>query len=123
MSAGAPCVLIVDDDESIREFVELALEDEGYGTLTAIHGRAALDCLQDHRPDVILLDMRMPVMDGWGFARAYRRLPGPHAPIIVMTAALDAAAYSAEIGADGYLAKPFALDDLLDAVGRFARAR
>jgi CheY-like chemotaxis protein len=71
-------------------------------------------------PDVILLDMRMPVMDGWQFASAYRELPGPRARVVAMTAARDAARSGAEIGADGNLAKPFELDDLLNLVDRLA---
>jgi CheY-like chemotaxis protein len=61
---------------------------------------------------VILLDMRMPTMDGWAFAQAYDRLPELHAPVIVMTAAPDAATRAAEINAVAYLAKPFHLADL-----------
>jgi CheY-like chemotaxis protein len=62
--------------------------------------------------------MKMPVVDGWGFARAYRAQPGPHAPIVVFTAAVDARRRAAEIGAEGYLAKPFNLDDLRALVSR-----
>ena len=111
-------VLVVDDDDTIRELVQMALADEGYDVVSAPHGAAALDLVGQIDPDVILLDMRMPVMDGWEFARQYRERPGPHAPIIVVTAAVDAADRAAQIGADGYLPKPFELDDLLDLVGQ-----
>jgi CheY-like chemotaxis protein len=60
-------------------------------------------------------------MDGWAIADAYRRRPGPHAPIVVLTAAQDAAARAAQINADGYLGKPFELDDLLNVVARYIR--
>ena len=120
MNDPAPLVLIVDDDESIREFIAMALEDEGYRTATATNGQVALEVMRHAPPDVILLDMRMPVMDGWEFARAYRAQIASSAPIIVMTAALDAAVSSAEIDAQGYLAKPFALDDLIALVRSFA---
>ena len=113
-------VLVVDDDESIREFVNLALTDEGYEVLTAHDGAAALDVIRRHPPRVILLDMRMPVMDGWEFARRYREESTPRAPIIVMTAARDAATRAAEISAEAYLGKPFDLDDLLAVVRRFS---
>jgi two-component system chemotaxis response regulator CheY len=61
----------------------------------------------------------MPVLDGQGFRRAYRKTPHPHAPIVVLTAARDAALSASEIEADGFLAKPFDLSDLLGLVGRF----
>lgn len=114
-------VLIIDDDESIREFVSVALADEGYAVRTATDGAAALEVLRRERPSVILLDMRMPVMDGWQFSREYRRWPGPHVPIVVVTAARDAAVRAADIHADGFLAKPFDLDELLTIVGRFVQ--
>jgi len=113
-------VLVVDDDRGIREFVCTVLADEGYEVSEAIDGRQALEHADRVRPDVILLDMRMPVMDGWEFARTYRQRPGPHAPIVIVTAALDVAKEAKDIGADGFLAKPFQLDDLLDLVERHA---
>ena len=113
-------ILVVDDEDPIREVVSMVLEDEGYEVVTAPHGAAALGQIRRARPDAILLDMRMPVMDGWQFARAYRQLPGPHAPIIVVTAAQHAARWAAEVKADGYVAKPFDLPHLLDVVGRYA---
>ena len=109
-------MLVVDDDKGIREFVSTALADEGYDVTEATDGQEALDRVAQRRPDVILLDMRMPVMDGWEFARTYRERPGPHAPIVILTAALDVAKDAQEIGADGFLAKPFQLDDLLELV-------
>jgi two-component system chemotaxis response regulator CheY len=109
-------VLVVDDDKGIREFVRTVLSDEGYDVAEATDGQQALDRVAQRRPDVILLDMRMPVMDGWEFARTYRERPGPHAPIVIVTAALDVAKDAKEIGANGFLAKPFQLDDLLQLV-------
>jgi CheY-like chemotaxis protein len=113
-------VLVVDDERAICEVVSAALADEGHEVVTAAHGAAALDLIGEAPPDLILLDMRMPVMDGWQFAAAYRRLPGPSAPIICMTAAPDAPARAQDIRAAGYLGKPFDLDDLLSVVDRFA---
>ena len=114
-------ILVVDDDPTILDFVALALNDEGYEVETATDGRAALEAVRRQPPDLILLDMRMPIMDGWQFAEAYAAMPGPHAPIVVLTAAEDAAALAAEIHAQGYVAKPFALDDLLTMVEQHAR--
>ena len=111
-------VLVVDDDESIRQIVRLCLGDEGYDVFEAANGLDALALLPDCRPDLILLDLRMPVMDGWEFARRYRLGPGPHAPIIAFLAALNAEAEAADLEAVGILAKPFDLEDLLAMVRR-----
>jgi CheY-like chemotaxis protein len=112
-------VLVVDDDESIRDFVTLALSDEGYDVMTAPHGAAALSILGESRPDVILLDMRMPTMDGWEFSRVYRETPGPHAPIIVLTATRDVPGRAAQVESEGCLGKPFDVDELLSMVSRY----
>jgi CheY-like chemotaxis protein len=114
-------VLVVEDQQDIREFVALVLEGEGYRVSTAENGAVALEQVAREPVDVVLLDMRMPVMDGWAFARAYRERPGPRAPIVVLTAAQDAASRAAQIQADDYLGKPFELDDLLNVVARYAR--
>src|SRR5918911_4570585 len=107
--SGSVRILVIDDDESIRDFVHTALADAGYDVLEAADGAAALDLIGTSQPDVILLDMLMPLMDGWEFARLYHETPGPHAPIVVVTAARDAAARSNQINAAGCLAKPFRL--------------
>lgn len=113
----APRVLVVDDDDSIRQIVSLLLSDEGYEVLAVAHGRAALAAIERYFvPDVILLDLRMPVMDGWEFARRYREQPSNQAPIIVFAAGLNPAEESAHLGAAGVVAKPFDVDDLLRAV-------
>ena len=114
-------ILIVDDDQAIREMVEYALADEGYSVLTADNGDVALDVLRASTPHLILLDMRMPVMDGWTFARTYRERPPPHAPIVVMTAAIDAFQWSREVDAAGCIPKPFELSRLFDAIRLHAR--
>jgi two-component system chemotaxis response regulator CheY len=112
-------VLVVDDDASIRALVDLVLSDHGYEVSVAVDGQAALALVGQTVPDVILLDMRMPVLDGWAFAQIYLAQPGPHAPIIVCTAARDAAATAEEIQAAAYLAKPFDVGDLLTCVARY----
>jgi CheY-like chemotaxis protein len=110
-------ILVVEDDDGIRDLVDIVLSSAGYEVLTASDGEAALQIVGSVQPDLVLLDMRMPVMDGWELARRYRQLPGPHAPIVVMTAARDAAARAAEIHANGYLGKPFDVHELLRLVG------
>lgn len=108
-------ILVVDDDPAVLDTVSAILEDEGYVVAQATNGAEALARLEDFRPRLILLDMRMPVLDGWGFARALQER-GLRLPILVMTAAQDAGRWAREIGADGYIAKPFELAGLLTAV-------
>ena len=97
------------------------LELEGYAVETAANGAEALQSVARVRPRLVLLDMRMPVMDGWGFARAIAG-QGLQLPILVITAAQDAGRWADEIGAVGFLAKPFELMDLLEAVERLCAA-
>ena len=112
-------VLVVDDDEGVRDFVSEALRDVGYEVVTAEHGGAALAELEHVEPCVVLLDMRMPVVDGWAFSRRYRARAGRTAPNVVMTPSARARTWCAAIGGDAYLAKPFDLDDLYAVVGRY----
>ena len=111
-------ILIIDDDPAIRMTVADILEAEGYTVATAINGADGLQSLDRIDPVLVLLDMRMPILDGWGFARALQSR-GIQIPILVMTAAQDARRWANEINAEGYVAKPFDLIDLLDAVGRY----
>jgi CheY-like chemotaxis protein len=115
--ADAP-ILVVDDDPFIRTAVSDVLDLEGYQVVTAANGVEALEQVEQNPPALILLDMRMPVMDGWGFARELITR-GVRLPILVMTAADNARAWAEEIGADGYVAKPFDITDLIAAVERF----
>lgn len=115
-------ILVVDDEEHIRELISQALGDEGYKVVGAENGAAALSLLEKWRPDLILLDLWMPVMDGWQFGEIYARLPAPHAPIVAMTGVVaETEQQPAEFDAVGYLPKPFELDDLLALVSEFSR--
>lgn len=105
-------VLVIDDDSHIRQVIQLALEDDGHTVESAVDGRTALAQIDRRHPDVILLDIRMPGMDGREFVRRYRERHGHRAPIIALTASQDAVANGVSIGADDYLAKPFDLDAL-----------
>lgn len=116
---GRGRVLVVDDDEPIRRLVAMALLDDGYEVLSASNGAIALEHAREHAPDVVLLDMNMPIMDGWEFFKRYRELVGQRAPVVVMTAAASAQARAEQLGAEGWLGKPFDLDDLTAAVRRF----
>src|SRR4051812_41091215 len=79
-------ILVVEDDLGIQAFLEMALVDEGFDVSLASNGRAALELMTSLEPDLILLDMWMPGMDGHTFLEHYRRLPGKNTPIIIMTA-------------------------------------
>jgi CheY-like chemotaxis protein len=110
-------ILVVDDDPSILDVISMALQLAGYSTETATNGLEALEAVERLHPALVVLDMRMPVLDGWGFARELRTR-GIHLPILVVTAAQDAGQWAAEIGADGVLPKPFDIMELLSSVGR-----
>ncbi|HEX8439257.1 response regulator [Archangium sp.] len=109
-------VLVVDDDPDMQEVMVLTLEVGDYRVSRASNGREALERVEVEMPDLILLDMRMPVMDGWTFAAELRRRYGHHAPIVVCTAAEDAQRRAREVDARGCLSKPFELDELLGLV-------
>ena len=113
-------VLVVDDDTSILDTVSSILSGEGYDVVSAATGEEALAAVAHKQPLLILLDMRMPIMDGWAVARALRE-QGITVPIVVMTAAESAKRWADEVGAEGYLAKPFGLDELLATVERFRK--
>ena len=109
-------ILVIEDDESIRAVLDMALSDEGYEVIEAENGAEGLALARTRQPHVILLDMRMPVMDGWAFAQEYQRDEGRQAALIVFTAATNAAQRAAEVGAAAYLTKPFKVRDLLTCI-------
>ena len=112
-------VLIVDDEPDIRAFLDATLTDEGYGVLHAGNGAEALAALRTRRADLILLDLFMPIMDGSTFIATYRRQPGPHAPIVAISASTKVLGAAAQLpNVEAHLDKPFELDDLLDTVRR-----
>ena len=114
-------VLVVEDDPDLAEVMLMSLEQAGYPARVAHDGSAALREVERTMPELILLDMRMPVMDGREFARAFRERHGAGVPIVAITAAEHATAFAREIGADEALSKPFELARLLDTVARYVR--
>lgn len=110
-------ILVVDDDAGIRETITTILEDEGYRVVQARDGREALDLVAATQPALILLDIGMPRLDGFGFAEelARRGLRAGRA-VLVLTANNRAQASAERIGADGYIEKPFSLDTLIGGV-------
>ena len=112
-------VLVVDDDPSIQGFLAEALADEGYGVRTAANGREALAVLQEWRPDLILLDLMMPEMDGWAFRGKQRSMPGvSEVPVIVLSATRDLDAKTRDLEPAQVFSKPFDLERLLAAIER-----
>ncbi len=117
MTAGAPpTVLVVDDDPDILLTVEQILQSEGYTVLSARNGQEALNRLDVERPGVIILDLMMPVMDGFEFRRRLLEHPASATPVIVVSADRDLARKAEALRVHGYLGKPFDLDDLLAAI-------
>jgi CheY-like chemotaxis protein len=118
MTVVSAPILIVDDDSAVLETVTEILREEGYTVLPAGNSLEALALAAGARPAMVLLDMRMPQLNGWQFAGRLREL-GLDIPIVVMTAAQDSTRWAEEIGAAAVLPKPFNLVDLLDVVGQF----
>lgn len=113
-----PHVLLIDDDESIRRFITEALTDEGYEVSATGQGETGLKLLDSHQFDLVLLDMRMPFMDGRNFLRAYAIRPPPRPRIVALTASRESLDDTWPYRVDGFLAKPFELDDMLNLVAQ-----
>jgi DNA-binding response OmpR family regulator len=111
-------VLIVEDDLDLAEVVQRILEQRGYETTIVGNGIEALEAVALRMPALIILDMMMPLMDGWEFAAEFHNRHGHAAPIIVVTAAESARARAAEIGADAVVTKPFDGKQLVTLVER-----
>lgn len=120
-----PRVMVVEDDEDIRESLMAVLEDYGYASTGAVHGRDALDKLRDQgaRPNVILLDLMMPVMDGQEFRERQLATPAlADIPVVVISAFRDGERLVATLKPSAYLRKPIDLPRLLELVEHFAKA-
>ncbi len=120
-AAGAS-ILVVEDDPDLLALMEMILGDQGYRVRTAREGGEALARVGEEMPRLVFLDMRMPGMNGWDFAREFRARHGAACPIVVVTAAEDARRRAQEIAAQGWLAKPFEIADVLAAAARYAGA-
>lgn len=107
-------VLLVDDDDKILRFLALKLKLFGYDLITAANGSEGLDQLKSGKPDVIVLDILMPVMDGFEMLQQLRTFSA--LPVIVLSAKGDNADRAMELGATDFLAKPFKPDELVDRI-------
>jgi len=116
MTNTSTSILVVDDEPQVVWMLQFSLEAEGYQTLSARDGRTALQEVREHHPRVVLLDIMMPVMDGWAFLEELQEIPEQERPRVIVVSArssLRDRAKAAELGADAFVAKPFNVDDLL----------
>ena len=114
-----PRILVADDDPDIQALVAYRLERAGYDVVTADDGVMALALAIEHRPDVAVLDVMMPRLDGYGVTRGIREHEGiAQMPVILLTARVEDADMTRgyEAGADDYLPKPFSPQDLRSRV-------
>ncbi len=109
-------ILIVDDDPDILQTLGLCLSTEGYRVLMASNGKEALEVLSNERPNAILLDLMMPVMDGWQFVAELEKRGWRKAPLLILSADRAVQGHAAKLRAEAHLAKPFDLDELLGKV-------
>jgi DNA-binding response OmpR family regulator len=118
-------VLVVDDEPQVVWVLQLALDAEGYEVLTARDGVEALAQISQGHPELMVLDVMMPRMDGWSVMREMSKLPVEERPRVVMVTALASShdrAAAAELGADAYVPKPFDMDHLLGVLHGLQRA-
>ena len=110
------CILVVDDDVALAEMIGIVLENEGYRVVFCSDGSQALSQFQEHNPDLVLLDVMLPGMDGFDVCRVIRRVSD--APIVMLTARSDTAdvVTGLEAGADDYVPKPFKPKELVARV-------
>ncbi|NBX93356.1 MAG: response regulator [Proteobacteria bacterium] len=113
-------ILVVEDEPDILFSVKTFLESEGYKVFTATNGNEALEVLNKFKlPHLILLDMKMPVMNGWEFLRTFHNIYNHQAPVIIMTAAADAEQRAKEVQASSWIGKPFSFEDISEKIRQF----
>ena len=118
-------VLVVDDDEVIRQLIAVNLQLEGFDVSTAVDGQDCLDKVQDIAPDVITLDVMMPRLDGWETAVQLRKAPETaHIKVVLITARAQEVDinHGTNVGADAYLTKPFDPGEMIRIVRELAGA-
>jgi two-component system alkaline phosphatase synthesis response regulator PhoP len=111
-------ILVVDDDQKLVELIKLYLEKDGYRVLTAYDGQEALEVARSKRPDLIILDLMLPQVDGLDVCRTLREEEELEIPIIMLTAKTmeQDRIYGLDLGADDYVTKPFSFGELLARV-------
>jgi DNA-binding response OmpR family regulator len=111
-------VLVVDDDVQILNFIQGALEDEGLTVMSATDGGRAVEIAKHFEPDLLIVDVTLPVLSGHAVASSLRAFRGKAVPVLVITADGHASEKARQLNAFAYLRKPFELDDLVDEVRR-----
>ena len=112
-------VLVIDDDLALLELLRMQLEREGFSVITATNGQEGVRCLQELHPDVVLLDIMMPRVDGYTACHQIKKYEATRTiPVVMLTGVghdLNKK-LSWEIGAEGYINKPFVLQDLIGVI-------
>jgi excisionase family DNA binding protein len=120
---AGPLVLLVDDDDKVRELVRVTLEFEGYTVREAASADEGLEAIAEAKPDLVLLDVMMPHVDGWEMLRRMQEQYGAGAiPVVMFSGQVDAQsqAQAASGGAHGFVGKPFDLQQLIDQTKQIA---
>ena len=121
-----PLILAVDDEEPIRKLLRVNFTVDGYDVITASNGISALELMEEYKPDLVILDIMMPKMDGYAIAERLRRQDETRViPIIMVTALREAddRVKAWELGADGFLSKPVELRELLTRVNSLLKVK
>jgi len=122
--AAAKQVLLADDEEQLALAIKIRLEAKGYRVVTVVDGRQALESVAKQPPDLVILDVHMPVMDGYSCLRELNRLYGRRRPPVVILTARDRMKDLFDLeGIDDYVIKPFDHDDLLLRIDRVLKHR
>ena len=118
-----PSVLVVDDEPQVVWILEFSLQGEGYETFSAHDGMEALDQIRRHHPDLMVLDVMMPRMDGWSVLEALGTMPAVERPRVVMVTALASPGdreRAERLGAEAFVPKPFDMDHLVGVLQGFS---
>ena len=121
-----PRILVVEDDADLRKILRLQLTSQGFDVTEAENGAIGFEQLKESVPDCVVLDLMMPVLDGFGFLKRARSITGlQHVPILILTASQDERnrIRGFQYQADAYMGKPYDLDDLTAEVQRLVALR
>ncbi|MDP2920347.1 MAG: response regulator [Dehalococcoidia bacterium] len=116
-----PKILVIDNEENLRKILQVNLTASGYEVITASNGEEGLALMEREKPDLVLLDIKMPGISGWEVLNILNSRPNlKDIPVIIMTAFLKSTeeARMKTTGVTGFLAKPFDVQELLDQVGK-----